>query len=503
MEVRNPEMLRYVRSELRPARVASLASGVVGGALFLALICYSSNRNSAGHLYTLAFWQNLHGALFVATAAILIFWTLINSSQAVVGERTSRTFDFWRTTRLTPATLTFGKLFGPSLSAWLQYLGALPFLLITAAFAGFSITAVLASYLLLALFTIALDCVALCCSMRAHDGRRATLIVFLLLLPVFPNLFTLGGRVTFGAQGLLASAWGAIIPTPIIMGWYGGSNLHASLFNQAVPSWLVSVIFCALVIFWSISALLRSVKLEPEQRSLFSPAQAVGVAASILLFSYAAFQAPNLDNPGNYPHWLLAPLLGSGVVTGFFCVYFAVIASLLSRDRLRHLLRTESSKQVVQRIVWPWIATGALALIAALLSFIAYRHALEEIGIPWSTIFAIYLSMIAYAVRDGMFLQWLISQRVKVPVVKGVVLLGIYYVTSVFFAIAVAGPAMASVARWLLPFLDFQNFERTSIALALATLIPPLATAALLARGVLNKMRPQKARAQVPASVAA
>ena len=41
-----------------------------------------------------------------------------------------------------------------------------------------------------------------------------------------------------------------------------------------------------------------------------------------------------------------------------------------------------------------------------------------------------YVSVIAYVVRDGMFLQWMVSQKIKAPVLKGSALLVCYYVGS-------------------------------------------------------------------------
>ena len=54
--------------------------------------------------------------IFLASSMILVLWSLLNVSQSVVSERTHRTFDFWRTTRLSPLTLALGKLFGAPLA---------------------------------------------------------------------------------------------------------------------------------------------------------------------------------------------------------------------------------------------------------------------------------------------------------------------------------------------------------------------------------------------------
>ncbi len=165
--LKNAELLRYVRSELRPARVLALISGVVVGAVILGLGGFSGAREPSGSINQLSYWQFLHAAIFIVSSIVLALWTLISSAHALVGERTQRTFDFWRTTRLSAGTLLLGKLFGPSLGAWLQYAAALPLLLITGALAHFRLTTVLASYAIIALWTVAVDMLALCVSARA------------------------------------------------------------------------------------------------------------------------------------------------------------------------------------------------------------------------------------------------------------------------------------------------------------------------------------------------
>ena len=141
IDIKNPELLRYVRSELRPARVAVIMGGTLGGALLLAL--FISANTAVSKLYTRAYWQDVYGAIFVASSMILVLWSLLNASQAVVSERTHRTFDFWRTTRLSPMTLAVGKLFGAPIGAWLQFATALPVAVVLGTLGGFRVTTII------------------------------------------------------------------------------------------------------------------------------------------------------------------------------------------------------------------------------------------------------------------------------------------------------------------------------------------------------------------------
>jgi hypothetical protein len=258
------------------------------------------------------------------------------------------------------------------------------------------------------------------------------------------------------------------------------------LFGHAVPSLLVTVLLLLAVIAWCMTALVRSIKMEPEQRSLFSPLQVVGVSASVLLFVYAAFR-PNFDSA----EWTLNGLMATGLGTAFLCLYFTVVSTLFSRDNLRHQLRGASAGQVAGRLIAPWIATGVIGLFAAVWALAGYRQAYAGMTVPWVGLVGLFPAITAYAVRDGMFLQWMISQRVKLPVLKGAVLLVCYYVGSGVLAATLVGPErMGQMLRWLTPISgDPTHLADVSIVLVVAMLVPPLATAGLLASGVFRKMQ--------------
>ena len=99
-------------------------------------------------------------------------------------------------------------------------------------------------------------------------------------------------RISWFDGGVAGNAWSAFNPTGGLAAWHEGYLAKVMLFGHAVPSLLVTMLLSLAVIAWCMAALVRSIKMEPEQRSLFSPLQVVGVSASVLLFVYAAFR-PN------------------------------------------------------------------------------------------------------------------------------------------------------------------------------------------------------------------
>lgn len=508
MDVKNPELLRYLRSELRPARVAVIMGGTLGGSLLLALLISANYGES--QLYTHRYWQIVHSAIFVATSVILVLWSLLNSSQAIVSERVQRTFDFWRTTWLSPLTLAVGKLFGAPIGAWLQFATAFPIVVVTGILAGFRLAPIVGSFLIVALCNVAISALALCLSMRSQDSRRATMLMLLLTLGLVPSLSS-GSWLSMPGRGPVVSAWTALSPILGLTAWHNGTIVRVWLFGQEVPSLMVTAGLCLVVIAWCLAALVRSIKLEPEQSSLFSPLQVVGVSACVLLFNYAAFlpwgmvvaeHNPRLDEMST-SRITLDSLVASGVIATLLCLYFTVVSTLLSRDSLRHKMRTIDSVQIAARLIAPWLATAFLGLFAAALALTGYRQMFSGDSPQWSGVIAMYLAIAAYAVRDGMFLQWMIAQRVKAPVLKGIVLLGCYYVGSAVICAVTLGPQqMGQMLRWLAPFTgNPAEPSAQPVWLVLMMLIPPLATAALLAAGVFRKM--QRVASQVVNPVSA
>jgi len=249
VKVSNPELLRYARSELRSSRAAIIMLGTLVGALLMALLILVNS--DARQLEGLACWRNIHLAIFLATSMILVLWSLLNCSQAVVVERTHRTFDFWRTTRLSALTLAVGKLFGAPLPAWLQFATAVPVLVFTGVMAEYRLAVVIGSIIVVALFNVALSAIALCGSMRAPDARRANVFMLLILVMLFAvhnNMLHAGDHET------VVSAWTALSPSLAISMWHEGAVLRVAIFGYAVPSLIVTRVQCLAGIAWCLVA---------------------------------------------------------------------------------------------------------------------------------------------------------------------------------------------------------------------------------------------------------
>ena len=193
--------------------------------------------------------------------------------------------------------------------------------------------------------------------------------------------------------------------------------------------------------------------------------------------------------------------MATGVGTAFLCLYFTVVSTLFSRDSLRHQTagheRWAGCGEAGGSVdcYWSdWFVRGGVGGDGLI------GKSYAGMTVPWVGLMGLFLAITAYAVRDGMFLQWMVSQRVKLPVLKGAVLLVCYYVGSGVLAATLVGPErMGQMLRWLTPVSgDPTHLADVSVVLVVAMLVPPLATAGLLAGGVFRKMQRSSASAARP-----
>src|SRR5262249_2263466 len=142
----NPELARHVRADLRPARTTSTGLVVLLLCGLVALWCWTARdvvEDAARLTYA---W--LLGAQFV----VLGFWCASAGGQAITRERELRTWDFVRTTRLTPAELLVGKLLGAPILAYYALACSLPVALGAGLLAGYSPGVLVVTYLVLIAF---------------------------------------------------------------------------------------------------------------------------------------------------------------------------------------------------------------------------------------------------------------------------------------------------------------------------------------------------------------
>ena len=130
----NPEFVRHMRAELRPARAVTLLVVALFIGLLIWLSCWSftqqelANARSGLQRFGGERWQErattleknvFHDTWLLffrwvlgAQGVVMTLWSLFACVQSVAGERDRKTWDFQRTTRLTSAEMLIGKLIG-------------------------------------------------------------------------------------------------------------------------------------------------------------------------------------------------------------------------------------------------------------------------------------------------------------------------------------------------------------------------------------------------------
>jgi len=139
----NPELVRHWRIELRPARVA----GAVGIAAVLCGLAVVSGSLQDGGLVASA--RGLFGVMLGAQFVILAVWAAGTCGETLVRERAEKTFDFWRTTRLTVAELLIGVVVGRPVLVAVAVACSLPVSIALAILGGVPVSGWLLSYALL------------------------------------------------------------------------------------------------------------------------------------------------------------------------------------------------------------------------------------------------------------------------------------------------------------------------------------------------------------------
>src|SRR5690349_1774318 len=113
----NPELVRHLRMEMRPRRML-ITAAVVGLLCLLALWGFYQGSERDRARGDFSYLHGLYATYVIGQSALLCLWCLSAASQAIAGERTNRTYDFLRTTRLTASELLFGMVAGVPVMAY-------------------------------------------------------------------------------------------------------------------------------------------------------------------------------------------------------------------------------------------------------------------------------------------------------------------------------------------------------------------------------------------------
>ena len=444
---RNPEFVRHVRSELRPARAITVALVVLLLCALIGLACWSERqsmlemadanaRKYGGQWIEYAKHMREHTAqhtwmliaqwMFGLQAGLVGFWSLMMCAQSVSGERDRKTWDFQRTTSLTSAELAIGKVLGEPVLAYFAALCALPFTVIAGLGAGFTVWHVLNA--LTGIFASALffGVCGLCMSIMVEHRSRS--IGLLGALMVF--------GLALGTYGMTASWFPGLAAFDPFVNLYRILQLSFAyreyvaprLFGRAVPWLLMSLLLYASSGAWLWVMIVRNLKRDYDEIRLLSRWQAVGCAAFLNFVLYALFTSRDVLVKSD----VLASFIVS--INGIF-LFVIGLASLTPPERLKVWWRERTEGRggmfSVDGLPWPWLVLSAAVSYGLMVwGLLAWRFALDFHSSSLRMAGLQLVVVLAFVTRDILFIQWCTLTRLQQPVLKGILFLCLYYASA-------------------------------------------------------------------------
>lgn len=450
---RNPEFVRHARAELRPSRAILVAVVALFLCALIGLACWSqrqellesaqeSARQQGGRWIEYAqqlqiensreTWLLLFRWLIGLQGGVLTFWSLFMCAQSISGERDAKTWDFQRTTSLTSAEITIGKLLGEPILAYFAVLCVLPVTFWAGLAGGISFAALLSCYISLIASALFLGLCGLWLSTLLETRSRGIGLVGALGLYGF----------TLGTYGLAMSWFPGLAAFSPLTGLHrvldlkfdGNREAYPMLFGHVVPWLLVTLLLYASFGAWVWVMLARNLKRDYTEIRPLSRWQVVGSVAFVNFVFYALFNWSSLVN---------SDVLATFMVSLNGSLLFAVgLASLTPHERLKVWWRGRhdgtSSLFSEDGLPLPWLAlSGVVAYALMLWGLLAWRFSLDFQPGTLRTAALQLLVVLVFVTRDIMFIQWCTLTRLRQPVMKGILFLCLYYVASgVMIAIA-------------------------------------------------------------------
>lgn len=461
--LRNPELVRHVRAEMRPPRML-LSGGIAAVICFLVSVVHSQimtnvpvgelNRPERSFFVWMAVLQGI----------VLVMWAFSASLQAIAGERQLKTYDFVRTTRMSSAELLVGYLFGAPIMAYFTIGVTAVFALVSGLGVGLPLRAMLATYTLILLFTIFVSLFGLMLSMLIEKPRAAgsLLVIWFLIWP-----FSVFGM---GSVGSPFPGFSALALVPGLIHLFDPTSLARStapFFGAQVPLFLMSILLYVAFGSWIVLALVRNLKKEREEIQLLTRTEALIFTAFINVLFLGLFDKNFTDFDYTARPNSAFPIVAFFIIMNQGLFYIVGLATLAPAERLKIWYREWKAQRrsylAESGLPWPWIVfAGGIAFVAMTLVDMSARTANQNTWPP-RTILLAWLVVLAYAIRDILFLQWCMLTRMKNPLAKGVGLIWLYYFAALIASSVFAPGRSRSTTglAYLTPFGGFIRETRT------------------------------------------
>jgi len=453
---KNPEFVRHLRAELRTARAITILGVVLVICVIIGLGCWGSHeaqveayrrgnqmfgKPPAEQLAQLESqgsideWFAFYRFLIYAQMVVLTFWSLLCCAQSISGEREGKTWDFQRATGLSPAEFLIGKLLGEPIVAYFIVLCCLPITLLAGWLGHAGIGNVVSAYLLILSGSLFLGLAGLWMSSLFESRSRGigligTFGLYLFLafaVYLIDSSFT--GIAAFSPLTGLLVLFRVDIPDRV-----------ATIFGKAVPWLVMSLLLYSTFGAWLVLMILRGIKKDFDQIKPLSRWQAIGCAAFLNFTAYALFHPQYFVTLRGWETPLHSDRFASFMVGVNGFVLFAMGLAMISpHDRLKIWWR---SRVGVRSLLaedgppWPWLVISGITGYALLAwGMFAWK---KDVGFDRSALLVGLiqsLAVLAFVTRDILFLQWCRLTRMRAPLLKGMLYLGLYYIAATVLSV--------------------------------------------------------------------
>lgn len=461
----NPEFIRHCRSELRRSRMTTVALVVFFVCALTILACWAaakaqmtfyhsqavvvvqpeipsgapaqrSNEPSDDEAAQLSHKSSSNAEPSIASATalksysplmfmqfgVLTFWSLMSCTQGISRERERNTWDFQRTTRLAPSELLVGKLLGEPVLAYFIFLCALPVTLAAGIIGHVPLLRILLADFVTLIGAIFIGIAGLWVSnLFENKSRGIGLIAGLAIYGMFLGSTGLADSPFSGLAGL--SPLTTFLP---LLGRVP-SVLRPMLFGGRVPWLLMTILLYVSFGAWLVLMLVRNLKKDVNEMRLLSHWQAVGCCAFLNFVLYAVLD-PTRGNPfGTAADFVSFMVLINGII-----FFFLGIAMLSTSERIDpESLLSARAFFSGSGLQWPWLMiSAAVSYLLLIWGLYMWKNQIGFDGhlMAWGAVSM--LIVLVFITRDVLFIQWYKLTRLRSPLFKGVLFLGLYYASA-------------------------------------------------------------------------
>jgi hypothetical protein len=368
---------------------------------------------------------------------VLTFWSLLSCTQGISRERERNTWDFQRTTRLAPSELLIGKLLGEPVLAYFIFFCVLPVTLVTGMIGHVPLLNILIADFVTVIGALFIGIAGLwVSSLFENKSRGIGLIAGLAIYGMFLGSTDLADSPFSGLAGF--SPLTTFVP---LLGRVPAA-LRPMLFGGRVPWMLMTILLYVTFGAWLVLMLIRNLKKDVNEMRLLSHWQAVGCCAFLNFVLYAV-----LDPTRGNPFVTASDFVSFMVLINGIIFFFLGIAMLSTSERIDpESLLSARAFFSGSGLQWPWLMiSAAVSYLLLIWGLYMWKNQIGFDGhlMAWGAVSM--LIVLVFITRDVLFIQWCKLTRLRSPLFKGVLFLGLYYASAAVLY-SVMGVTSAGVA---------------------------------------------------------